>query len=96
MRSPGTTAFGGGFNDSQVVAVWNKGRPVEGFDPRIWRYDCLGNPIKFSEHGNTNSEHGWEIDHIKPVARDGTDDLLNLQPLQWHANRTKGDQWPWP
>ena len=40
-------------------------------------------------------EHwGWEIDHIKPVSKGGTDDLSNLQPLQWENNRRKGDNYP--
>ncbi len=37
---------------------------------------------------------GWEIDHIIPVSKGGTDDLLNLQPLQWQNNRSKGDNYP--
>jgi hypothetical protein len=28
------------------------------------------------------------------VAKGGSDDLANLQPLQWQNNRTKGDTWP--
>ncbi len=46
-----------------------------------------------SKHGQI-VQYGWEIDHIKPVALGGSDDLSNLQPLQWENNRTKGDEYP--
>jgi len=79
--------------------VWEKGKIIvqKGitFDSDVWRYDICGNVMKYSEHGNVDSEHGWEIDHINPSALDGSDDLSNLQPLQWEANRTKGDKYPW-
>jgi 5-methylcytosine-specific restriction endonuclease McrA len=83
-----------------ILAVWNKGAIVpdkngQHWDPKVWRYDKCGKPIKYSEHGNTASDVGWEIDHIKPIAKGGTDDLSNLQPLQWENNRAKGDTYPW-
>jgi 5-methylcytosine-specific restriction endonuclease McrA len=46
-------------------------------------------------HGNTESEHGWEIDHIYPTALGGQTELDNLQPLNWQNNRAKGDTYPW-
>ena len=82
------------------IAVWQKGAPIppkdgNTWDPAVWRYDKYGAPMKFSEHGNRNSKHGWEIDHIKPLSKGGTDDLSNLQPLQWENNAKKGDSYPY-
>ena len=51
--------------------------------------------MKRSEHGNRNSEHGWEIDHRRPLVQGGTDELDNLQPLNWRNNAEKGDTYPW-
>jgi hypothetical protein len=78
-----------------VRQVWVKGRIVPGYDPNLWRIDIRGFLMKFTDHGNTESKYGWEIDHIYPASKGGTDGLSNLQPLQWENNRRKGDNWPW-
>src|SRR3989338_10663948 len=71
-----------------IQKVWEKGRIIFGRDPRVWRKDDCGAPIKREEHGNRDSQYGWEIDHINP---NGGDILLNLRPLQWKKNLHKSD-----
>jgi 5-methylcytosine-specific restriction endonuclease McrA len=94
-RKRNTDVNGSSFSVSTKDKVWEKGKIIPGYDKDLWRYDVRGKPIKCSEYGNTDSKNGWEIDHIVPVAKGGTDDLSNLQPLQWEVNREKGDIYPW-
>lgn len=95
MRNPNTNAEGDNWTREEIDRVWQKGTVVQGFDPREFRQDACATWIRYSEYGDTSKNgNGWEIDHIKPVSRDGTDDLSNLQPLQWENNRLKADEWP--
>lgn len=82
------------FNQTTVDLVWQKEQVVPRYDPNVWRKDTCGAWMKRNEHGNTNSQHGWEIDHIKQKAQHGSDHISNLQPLQWENNRHKGDNYP--
>lgn len=74
-----------------IDQVWDKGKPVRGQNPDSWRRDADGNKIRFGSYG-TEGEYGWEIDHVKPKAKGGSDDLRNLQPLHPDANREKSDK----
>jgi HNH endonuclease len=80
--------------DALKRSVWNKGTVILGYDPNVWRRDICGHAIKYTDHG-AEGDYGWEIDHIYPKAKGGTDDLANLQPLWWSNNRSKGDTYPW-
>lgn len=75
--------------------IFNKGSVIPDFDENIWRRDAYGHAMKYSDHGNTESEYGWEIDHIRPVAKGGQNNYENLQPLFWKNNREKSDIYPW-
>lgn len=80
----------GGYTPDELFRIWTKAAVVPGYDPTRYRKDRFGSWIAFDEYGQT-SKWGWEVDHIKPVAKGGTDAEANLQPLHWNNNRRKSD-----
>jgi len=94
-RATSSTRTGGQFDVTTIQSTWNKGLTVfrdwRVTDPARWRFDACGALIDRSKYGDTDSNFGWEIDHVTPVSKGGVDDLWNLQPLHWKNNREKGD-----
>jgi hypothetical protein len=90
-RESNTKTSGGSFSKATIRAVWKKAIVDPGYT--IFKKDRCGATIKRDDYGKTQI-YGWEIDHIKPVAKGGTDDLGNLEPLHWENNRHKADDYP--
>ena len=71
-------------------AVWVKLDRIRGKNPDIWRKDAADNILRFTDHGIVASPYGWDIDHIIPKAQGGSDEIENLQALQYTTNRACG------
>lgn len=83
------------FSDQEIKRIWDeKGIVVEGYDKDLYRKDAAGAWIAFHSYGNPESVFGWVIDHIWPLSRGGDDNMLNLRPLHWKNNESKGDDYP--
>ena len=72
--------------------VWDRAATVRGKDPAKYRRDTNGNEIFYDSYGK-NTKMGWEVDHKKPKAKGGSDNIRNLQALQTRANRIKSDKY---
>ena len=53
--------------------------------------DFTGKMIRRGDHRKENSQYGWDIDHILPLAANGVDDATNLQIVNIATNRLKAD-----
>lgn len=78
--------------DHQTLsAIWNKAVAVPWYNMNMARKDACGAWIYWRDYGNRDSNYGWEVDHVFPVARGGSDALSNLRPLHWKNNARKSD-----
>ena len=54
--------------------------------------DFTGRKIRKHDQGKNNSQYGWDIDHIQPLSKGGTDTDANKQIVHVVTNDKKGDK----
>lgn len=74
----------------QKEKAWNNAKRIRGKDPDLYRQDPYGNEMYKHSYGK-DSDAGWEVDHIKPKSRGGSNSTYNQQALNTSVNRGKGD-----
>lgn len=77
-----------------VESIWNRAAEMEGLDPKLFRKDAYGAVMARSQYGMRDSNFGWEIDHVYPIAMGGDDNIENLRAMQWENVESKGSDFP--
>ena len=72
-----------------VIEIWEKryGKKAE-------VYDYAGRKMLKSACGNKNSSFEPTMDHIRPLAKGGTDTIDNIVLCNWETNQEKADKFP--
>lgn len=81
------------FTEDEIEAVWQKALIQPNNNPDIFRKDYAGAWICKTSYGK-KTEYGWDIDFVKPLSKGGTNELSNLEPLQWENRNSKNDDYP--
>ena len=74
----------------QKAKAWRNAKKIRGMNPNTHRQDPYGNTMYKPAYGKS-SDMGWDVDHITPKAKGGSDTTRNLQALNSNVNRAKGD-----
>jgi len=81
------------FTDDKIKTVWQNAKTVDNFDPNKFRQDVCGAWMAWDNYGKETAI-GWEVDHVLPVSKGGTDHTDNLRAMHWQNNRSKADDFP--
>lgn len=82
-------------NSPEVIQrVWEKGIVVDNYNPSLYRKDSAGAWIARNAYGDRDNVLGWEIDHVYPMAKGGLNHFVNLRPMNWRNNESKGEDFP--
>lgn len=92
VKKPSTSKSGALWTQEIINQVWRKGKIVVNQNPALIRADACNWTMYFAQYRNRQSNYGWEVDHIDP---NGSDDISNLQPLNWNNNAAKSDKTNW-
>ena len=90
-HAPGPARRRQPYSPSAIAKIWKRGKPLTSQwsskraikDPREWRRDFFGYPIRFGAYGDRDSLHGWEVAPLVIRSRDGTKTTTLLRPLHW-------------
>lgn len=78
------------FSREMIQKVWEKAKKIRGRDRARYRSDPYGNVLRYEDYGK-DTKMGWDIDHIRPLSRGGSNNIRNLQALQTSTNKKKGN-----
>ena len=74
------------FTSDDIFEVWAS---IDACAGKKYCIDPMGRKMDRRLYGH-KSEFGWDIDHVLPISAGGTNEISNLQPLNWLSNKEKG------
>ena len=80
-------------DSNKIEEIWSKATEVSGYDSSRWRKDFAGAWIQREQYG-LPTEFGWEIFHLIPMSKGGSNDVDNLLPIHRQNNLRRANDYP--
>ena len=80
--------------ETDINAIWQTARKVEGMDADMVRKDPCGAWIVRDKYGHPENEYGWDIDHVYPQSMGGDDNPKNLRAMHCANVKSKNGSYP--